>query len=92
MDKQRIARQLLAVAKEVTAVTSRRFFPGCEAEIASEVVENGKSEGWNTQERGDRTWKAAANAEKKLAKFNIGYIDDMFGEWGFSRGGSNFFS
>ena len=89
MRNEEVARELLAAARELTAV--RRYFPGCAPDIAAEVVAKGHSDGWVAESEGDRSWKAAREAEKHLAKFNIGYVDDMDGSWGFVRGGTDFF-
>lgn len=50
--------------------------------IASEVVRDGKSEGWS-----GRTEQMEAVAAK-LAPFNIVYVDDMVGGWALKGGAS----
>jgi hypothetical protein len=83
------------VAKDVMAVTQRPYFKGCAAIIAREVVDQGKSLGWIVVNRDApnflNTYNAARDAETTLKRFNIGYQDDMLGEWGHERGGSDFF-
>jgi hypothetical protein len=69
-------------------MNTRRYYRGCEAEIASEVVLNRKSEGWVASEK---EIPHARRAERALAKFNIGYVDDMRGGWKGVRGGTDFF-
>lgn len=77
------------------AVTQRPYFKGCAAIIAREVVDTGKSLGWIVVNPNApnylNTYNAAKEAEMTLKRFNIGYVDDMFGEWGYERGGSDFF-
>jgi hypothetical protein len=47
--------------------------------IASEVIESGQSNGWqgSVEER--------AQVEKILSKYNIAYVDDLFGRWGYGE-------
>lgn len=87
--------ELVKIAKSVVAVTQRPYFKGCAAIIAREVVDTGKSQGWIVVNRDApnflNTYNSARDAEMTLGRFNIGYQDDMFGEWGYERGGSDFF-
>jgi hypothetical protein len=85
-----IASELVKVARDLVAIPTRKYHQGCEGEISREVVLTGKSSGW-IAEAGDRTWGIAQQAERRLSNFNIGYVDDMFGEWGLIRGGTKFF-
>jgi hypothetical protein len=84
------------VAKDVRAMPTRPYFKGCASVIAEEVVSTGKSQGWIVANKNEpnflNTYNSAKEAEKTLKKFNIGYVDDGFGEWGFARGGSDFFT
>jgi hypothetical protein len=53
--------------------------------IAAEVVTDGRSGGWSGETA------IAAEIERALAPFNIGYVDDMRGRWAKKPGGSRFF-
>lgn len=53
------------------------------AEIADEVVRKGESKGWRGSDFALQTEIA-----QRLARFNIGYTDDMFGTWEYVRGGT----
>jgi hypothetical protein len=55
--------------------------------IAAEVISKRFSSGWITPDPEDK--KTAANTERLLALFNIGY--DMNGRWVHKVKGSNFF-
>lgn len=57
--------------------------------IAAEVISKRFSSGWLVLDDGGETKKIAANVEKILAVFNIGY--DMSGRWIYKAKGSNFF-
>ena len=73
---------------------TRHYHTGCESEIAAEVLSvlsGGTSTGWCARREEDGTWVAARYAERQLSKYNIGYIDDMFGKWGYRMGGTSFF-
>lgn len=59
------------------------------ADIAAEIVNDGESRGWGASS--DREMEVASEIEHRLSRFNMGYIDDMAGGWGFTKGGSTFF-
>ena len=44
--------------------------------IASEVIESGKSDGWQG------SLEELSQVEKILSAFNISYVNDFAGEWG----------
>ena len=48
--------------------------------IASEVIESGKSDGWQG------SLEELSQVEKILSTFNIFYLDDFAGEWGHRTG------
>lgn len=58
-------------------------------EIAADVVARGGSDGW-VAASSDQL-KTAREVERILARFNIGYVDDMRGRWAHRTGGSRFF-
>lgn len=47
--------------------------------IASEVIESGKSDGWQG------SLEELSQVEKILSGFNIFYVDDFVREWGHKR-------
>ena len=47
--------------------------------IASEVIESGKSDGWQG------SLEELAQIEKILSDFNIVYMNDFAGEWGHKK-------
>ena len=53
---------------------------GVSGVIASEVIRYGKSEGWS----GNLT--DFIEIQEVLSKFNIVYVDDMFGRWAYGKG------
>ena len=71
---------------------SRNYYTGCEAEIAREVVLHGRSAGWSIPYWKSEFYQSSKDAGKKAAKnlasFNIGYTDDMRGEWSQTEGGT----
>lgn len=85
------------IASKVVQAAQRMYYKGCASVIAEEVVASGKSAGWFVVNKkyGNflAVYNAAKEAEKTLKKFNIRYVDDGFGEWGYSReGGADFFN
>jgi hypothetical protein len=66
-----------------TAAATRGYYPNAASEIAGEVVSTGRSRGWAGSDM-----ELMSEIAEQLAKFNIGYVDDMWGDWAFVRGGT----
>ena len=48
--------------------------------IAKEVIESGKSDGWQGSSE-----EELSQIKDILSKFNIFYVDDLFGEWAYRQ-------
>ena len=59
--------------------------PNADSEIAAEVIKDGMSMGWVGE------LAQAKEIEQTLARYNIGYINDLSGMWGYVIGGTKFF-
>lgn len=69
--------------RPVTAARKYSNNPSRDAsEIAAEVVYSGRSRGWS----GDI--EQLEQLEEMLGRFNIGYTDDMYGDWEYVKGGT----
>jgi len=69
--------------KKAGFVDKRPYYAGAAAEIAAEVVRKNRSRGWAGSDQ-----QLMSDIAEHLARFNIGYVDDMWGEWAFVRGGT----
>ena len=89
-DHPELRKQLLPLVRK-TAMQSRYYNIASSdaATIASEVVGDNESTGWAA--RNEREQRIAKVIEAILAEFNIGYTDDMLGEWSRRKGGTKFF-
>lgn len=71
------------------------YRPGIWVDIGCEVLSRGRSSGWVIPKIDDPMYqkvaRAAMDTEMLLRKFNIGYTDDMRGEWTHVTGGMRFF-
>lgn len=89
----RVARSCASARRQAMAVNIYR--QGCEVDIASDVVATGKSAGWIVPNQENPSYRRALSVakavERRLASFNIGYTDDMLGEWTQVTGGTRFF-